>query len=600
MKRRNGIQWSTVVLAAAFAASVAAGVLGGKDYPEPGQAWTDVAYRVLTMFTINASFDRKPVPLLLDIARFLSPATLAGAVVALALSAFRERLRALGLRLFARGHVVFVGAADGSATIAEDLAAARRVVFLVPADREAPVDAIADSGAELVRAPSLEAGWRRVGAARAAYVFVMEDNDAAALAAARGLERFLAAEGRDPKPAVFTAYSDDFALRVARELAEADRNSGRTGGAGPSGFVERPFNLEQQLARAVVDRCLPALAPSPGALSAGAIRVAIFGFGDLGQALAVELAQLAHFPGTARLELAVVDRRAPELVAAFLERHPALPEIAGLSVLDAAAWRDALAERPPALALVARDDAALAFDDARALRQLSEARRAAKPGHPGTAIVLVRPLDGRDAFPDRADCAAFLAERRVEYVDPADELRGEDLIRNAERADAIAKAIHYSWFAKPGEPWNRARMDAEWAALPDILRDSNRYAARHFALKLRWLGWDLAPREQAPAATDPSAGAYAFDAIPKRALETLGRMEHRRWSAEKLLAGYRPVGAVDAETYRVLKTLHHLHADFVPWERLDAPTKRNDWNVLIHAAAIAETAGLRIVARPRV
>jgi hypothetical protein len=60
------------------------------------------------------------------------------------------------------------------------------------------------------------------------------------------------------------------------------------------------------------------------------------------------------------------------------------------------------------------------------------------------------------------------------------------------------------------------------------MQDSNRAAADHVAIVLRWL------RERGRDVTAPD---FTWDAAE---LDTLAECEHRRWAAQKLMAGWEP------------------------------------------------------------
>jgi hypothetical protein len=97
-----------------------------------------------------------------------------------------------------------------------------------------------------------------------------------------------------------------------------------------------------------------------------------------------------------------------------------------------------------------------------------------------------------------------------------------------------------------------------WEELDEDFKDSNRHQADHRPIKARALGALLA-----------AAGVRAPTA---EHIEILARMEHRRWSAERILDGWRYApGPKNVE----LKT----NPTLVPWEQLPEKFKERDREV---------------------
>jgi len=587
--------WGGTVVVALFAASVVCGAIGWYQYEGVAMSlsWTDIAYRLLTLFTINASFDAPNVPPLLDLARFLAPAALAGTAIFVATRFFRARLSAARARFLYRGHVVFCGYNPRAVRLAIDIVPFRRVVFALDATDATAVaeatQAVEAIGATAVVGAGVSAALRRVGVGRASTVFVMGDSDRDAQEMSLCAMDFLRTVRPDRRPATFVEYSDDLSLRVAREHSDARAASERS----VSLPVMRPFNLDSQLAREIVDRHL-----AVAKLDRGANRVAIFGFDALGQALAFEIAQLFHFPDLARPRVTVIDQGAREKWDTYRARHPGVEGVAEFHVMELGEWEDNPEPILPSLALIAMPDAALAFETARALRQMSVIAecQGALSRATDTAIMVIPPIGDDSSYPSSGGSAAFCAALDITVI-PTDELiNGMSVINRAERCDALARGIHFSWLS-PGavgqsagsEPaWAPSALEAEWERLSDTLRDSNRYAARHLVVKLRSLGFVLVP-----AGTGRSPAKFDLASVSAEDADRIGRMEHNRWVAEKTLAGYLPIpsSAAHKADYRAT---YRLHPNLVPWEALSPEDRSKDLNVLRRLDDVLRSASLTL------
>lgn len=579
------------VICALFAASIVCGSIGWQEYigGEMSLTWTDIAYRLLMLFTVNASFDEPNVPLLLDIARFLSPLTLAGTVIFVTLSFFKARLTAFMVRTFYRKHAVFYGCGARSLVIASDIVKARRVVFLLEERDESVLDGIAEIGAvALSGSSSVQSAFRQAALHRASWFFVMPTSDIASQSISHAAEDFLMARHGTKRPSIFVEYTDDFSLRIAREQSEA-RSAKKS--ASSDYISMHPFNLELQLAREVVDGCQPDFASMHEPF-----HTAVFGFDKLGQMLAFEAAQMFHFPDLKPPRVTIIDRDIEAKWKDFLLRHPGFDRIANVRIVEASDWSCAPDAETPSLALISFSDSALAFDTGRILRQRSLAISPSAPERRAvmTKIVIIPSVDSAEQYPALEYCRDFLEINGIDIIATDAVLNGMDIINRAESCDALAKGIHYSWMAKPGEVWDTAIVDGEWAKLSDTLRDSNRYAARHLFVKLKFLGWNTASAKDRRVSPD-SSPQFDFSALDEYQLERLSRLEHNRWIAEKYLAGYLPTMCVDPDTYRIHKNNNHLHGNLVPWENLSRDDQLKDTNALLFAPEIAKTAGLRLV-----
>jgi hypothetical protein len=150
-----------------------------------------------------------------------------------------------------------------------------------------------------------------------------------------------------------------------------------------------------------------------------------------------------------------------------------------------------------------------------------------------------------------------------------------------ESQDILARAIHEAYVNKQWREGQRAPENANlvaWEMLPEEMKDSNRQQADHIAVKLRAIGYSAHP-----VSRDEST---AFEFTTEE-VELLAEMEHRRWHAERLLAGwsYDP-GTRDLER----KTNPYL----VDWEQLPEQIKDYDRHTVREIPAFLAKAGFEI------
>lgn len=116
-------------------------------------------------------------------------------------------------------------------------------------------------------------------------------------------------------------------------------------------------------------------------------------------------------------------------------------------------------------------------------------------------------------------------------------------------ADQRAAEIHLAYDRKFGGS-ETVPASGRWQDLPETYVAANRAAADHGAIKQ----WDAAASELEGEAL----------------IEALAEAEHRRWSTERLLAGWVPAGESERDNAR------RLHPDLRPWAELGEEAREKD------------------------
>lgn len=127
------------------------------------------------------------------------------------------------------------------------------------------------------------------------------------------------------------------------------------------------------------------------------------------------------------------------------------------------------------------------------------------------------------------------------------------------RLDQVAKGIHDAYLAselRKGEMRGSRPSLVEWHELPEVMRQSNRSQADHIPIKQQTLG--LSQSEDV--------------------IELLAVAEHRRWMAERIVAGWRygPPPRVDDR---------RLHPSIKPYEELSKDEKQKDRDTILTVLA---------------
>ena len=499
-------------------------------------SWLDLVYFTIRLFTLSYDLQGEvtpyvtSVPALLQVARFLAPATVIYAAAKTFTLAAAYQINVWGLRRW-RGHAVVCGAGKRGRQVAFALRAEGRQVVVI--ERVGEAETLAELRATGVRViigsatdPAHQAQARLQEAGMVVAATPSEESN---------LEVALAASRRN------ATGSMEILVHASRQFAglfEQQPPFDRIRQSVHARFFDHDVSAARLLLQEFATNLATELARQPRPP-----RLFLAGDGSLLPELLGAAVTQCHyaFAGVPRLVVATADgevlrRRFPIL-------HPQLGQVAEVNFLEltsADLARLELASLPGGadfdLVFVAcRDD----------LDTLSLARRLAQQGV-GTAyrtVACLRPS---------TNLMRLLATKQPI---PGVEIR--DLVELGCRADVLlhgeldreARAIHEGYVqtqtaAGATEATNPALV--VWENLPESLRQANRAQADHIPVKLRALGV----------------------ARTEAMLEALAEAEHRRWMAEKIVAGWRHAEQRD--------NARKLHPSLKPYSQLSEPEKQKD------------------------
>ena len=500
---RRWATWPLAVIVALLAFGL--GYLGFHTAVGEGRSVWDVSYLSLQLFTLESGNAAGPSPpLSLEIARLLAPATTGFAICLGLVRWFREEIDHGKMRR-RDGHVVVVGLGWLGLALVERLVAQDRAVTAIALD----LDDQANASVRRLKVPTIIGDARDVDVLRearvdrASHVVVLagadETNAETALSIGR-LER--------NRPQVCVAHIRDpqlCAMLRTRVLS----------GHGTDGFRLEFFNVAEEAAAIMLDHHASFLTGDEP------ISVGVIGDNDVADAVIAEAARIRRAAGHGPLDIVLAGPR--EVIGRLAARYTHLTESATIEVVPG----------PPgsvgAVSVEALDRCGAVFvcldQDTTAISlSLEVAGRLAPPTivalgeWTGLASLLAAPNR------DRSSVHPFLLHRQV--------LESDLLLAGI--GGRMARAIHQNYVAvrrqedPPPDPLDPALAD--WRDLSEEYRVSNRAQAAHIGTKLHAIGCGLAPLDDwdAPPASLTSAE-----------VETLARLEHERFVAERLASGWK-------------------------------------------------------------
>ena len=539
--------------------------------------WSIPIFQTAQLFLLNSGVE-EGIPIanngLLVVAR-LCAATLfvviSGAVIRRVLADVLKQLKSQSLTK----HTVICGLGQVGTQILEDLAVVNRAerCILIERNPDHPgLDRARRLGAVVMLGDATLADLLRDARVTSAdEIFVVTGDDSINLEIAAEISRLFEQGKVDRQSRPLHVYIHILDTHFATSLRPYS-----TALQGSPHVHIQVFNVPQLAATKLVTEQLWEYAPR------GSDEVAHFvllGFGGMGQALALQLAQLAHFPNHKRSRFTIADQDIDKLALPFLCRfgrftswtHDASTFRPGLSTFEPQAdhWdfndhplpnalridsEDAIQyvcnaqfwELPagranesfaikliqefvqpsvkPSIFICGQDDHDN-FERAVQLRELLVCQGRAEipifvwlPHQPALADTLTRTNEG-NFFPF-GECQT--AASYIEITKPLREIVGQKIHddyerRSAERAEARGETYSIQ----------------SWPAIPHAFRESSKIAADHMLIKLQYVGVKLT-RKDAHSKRMKFQGEF----YPETK-QTLAIMEHYRWVAERLLAGWR-------------------------------------------------------------
>jgi RyR domain len=304
------------------------------------------------------------------------------------------------------------------------------------------------------------------------------------------------------------------------------------------------------------------------------VHLVIVGFGPMGQDLALHAGRIGHFangvPKDRRIRITVVDGDAKTKVDEFRTRHPKVDKVYDFLVPEADPTAPTFLTTLDDLSRESRERKelltyAICFEK----ESMANDRENLQIGIDLSRLTKDRPVQTLIYQSTRCGFAAlFPAEAggpalntRLHAFGMIEEIYSWDVLLH-ESEDQVARAVHEVY----AEYRRREKVIVDtWDVLPDGFKESNRHAADHIPVKLRALGYHDAPLQP---------GRSRIEDFSDEDVHLLAQMEHRRWCAERWLAGWEH----GPETIRAKK----ISKDLVEWGDLTPEEQKKDYEQ-IHA-----------------
>ena len=334
------------------------------------------------------------------------------------------------------------------------------------------------------------------------------------------------------------------------------------------------FSRKETVARQIFEDCAPDLYYRPTNRDGAPLHVLFLGFEALARELIVQTALTAHYPDFRRPLVTVLCREDEKArIARFKHRHPHLHKLVIFRTVyqdpmtvTPDQWESMQVEAPFSVCYVTmRED----VEGILSARRLNRMRRLESMPALNFVVCLnqqsfLAEIIDDDFVPIDVDKSLLPEHTPIEYFETLDRTISIEVVVH-ESLDTLARTLHNNYLDLLRSQGETAAANASmipWSELPAHKKKANQHAAGHMDVKLRCSGCTVR------TADDP-VPAVSFP-LNENNLDILAQMEHRRWMAEKQLAGYSYGSARDEDRL--------LHPDLVDWENLGEDDRDKDRN----------------------
>ena len=551
--------------------------------------WWDVAYSSLQLFIFAAPEETAGWPLHLQMARAMAPLIVLYTAAKAVWRVVKEEVALYGLLFRKRRFVVVCGIGETGFRIARDYCTNtdKRVVVIDNDPLNALAAELKNYGAIVVCGNAMDPlVLIKAQVIYAKELFLCTSDDKANIAIAKNAERLtrrlkesevksLEAIAAAREPAIggeppdtslrcFLCVDSPDIYEVFSVHSFFEINSSR--------FAIRLFNRRETIARNIFRLCAPDLYYRPASRGNEPMHILFIGFEALVREMILQTALTAHYTDFRLPHVTVLCESTLRFkVERFRHRHPHLDRIVDITFVYAdpmtitpETWYEMQTTTHFDVCYVALEHDVEGILSARRLNRLR--RHSGLP--PLNFVVclnqqnfLAEIIDD-DFQPIIMDKIGLPEHEPIEYFECLDETISIDVVVN-EALDALARTLHNAYLntqlANGVSPVGNASL-VPWSELPVHKKKANQHAAAHMDVKLRIANC------VALAADAPEAEVvFPPDDLM---MELLAQLEHRRWMADKHLAGYSYGEQRDEDRM--------LHPDLIPWEQLTEADKEKD------------------------
>lgn len=530
------------------------------------QALSDSAFSTIMLYTFSAPYIESGGNLTLHFARLLAPlATLSALTKIMVQAVYSQAIHAQIRRQ--RGHVVIVGFGQIGQQLARQLlATGAKVTALDPRPTLEAQDLSSRLNVPLVAGDgTLREDLAAVGCARARHIFFVTDADVVNVESA-----IVAGDLIDPDDGWKTNLNIHLnSLQFSHQLEEYERQMALIGEGETSVTM---FSLDDLLAiQLLYENPLYRIAHW---LNHERVHILLVGANDVCERIICNTLLSQRTPSLGKPRITIVDENATAMLGRMRSRYPGLPMICDIEAVDepseATEWISLtehcnMASPLTATILCRSNDipnltAGLELHSLSGRQQLHCGQIFVRRNHESEFLAKLSSTKEIDLSNSLSDFSAAGENVLVTKI------MGDD--------DTLARRIHASYARESSQTGETA---PDWDQLTESHRRSNRRAGEHIWTKLAAAGYRLDDDHSGlPQLAD---GGHALE--EKGFVQAIARLEHERWTADRVLDGWR---------YALVRdNLSRHHPMLKPYDDLPESEKQKDADQVAFLKEILES-----------
>jgi hypothetical protein len=577
--------------------------------------WLSSLYLSLQLFVMNSGGVPGPIPMTLEVSRFLAPALTAGGIFIALWEPLNQNYVLFKIR-FWKEHIIVCGLSRKAELLILDYLKHHEKAKIVVIDsnpEHGSISHMRKRGVIVLEGNAIDEDLlNKANVLNARYLLALTNDEKVNIHVAQKATHIYNQHPASILPdniLQIVLHIDDFyTMNIFKEFHEKAIPENAQFRKGGSKIDYHVFSIYQLAAIFMIDNFSPDKYVSLTEPDDPAAHLLIVGDNLSAQFLILEAAQMCHFANLKRTRITVVADDVAHISNKIESLYPFLVNAVELAYVNTNDFFDGtypVACDDIAVCFVALDDDGKSVYYSRKLRQhfyaqsqrtketsLKSFNRYAdfEKSLPPIKVILPRNTALVHIF---KDVAYDMQALNIEMLNMDEQICNKRMIvDNRKEEDFIAKHIHYEW-AKGQAEKNKTpigSMQDEWDKIKDSQKDSNRLPARHLFIKLRFVHADLTD--------DPEGEELDFDSFAPEIWDKIARMEHNRWNAEKYINGFVRIDSVkDKNLGAFLKGNLKCHWDLIPFDELSPEIQAYDTFTFRMAPVIAHLNKKRILKR---
>ncbi|MEP6646373.1 MAG: NAD(P)-binding protein [Saprospiraceae bacterium] len=552
-------------------------------------------YLSLQLFVLNSGGVPDPLPLFLEITRFLAPAVTASGIFLVIWEPFYENFLLFKIKYW-KNHIVVCGLSKKAELLIlnflENEKEKFKIILIEPNTEHSRIDHLKNKGVIVLHGSGTdEEMLHKANIVTAKYLLALtNDEKTNILIAQRATDIY----NQFPEKAlkydilqVIVHIDDFYTMNIFKEFHEKATKVDAHRRKGLIKIDYHVFSMYQLAATFMVDTFSPDKYVSLSDEDDPPAHLLILGDNIATQYLILEAAQMYHFANLKKIKITVVAEDKGPIEKKIKTLYPFLSNTVDIryeSTEDFFTSPGPVHTDDISLCFIALEEDGKSVYYARKLRQYLFIEGEVSKLRSLSSFNLVKnfslsPPPIKVLLPRTTALVNIFDDLTREMNDLNIELFNMDvvicnkktIVDNRKEEDFIAKHIHYEWVQHQAvkNKTVAGTMQEEWDKLKDAQKDSNRLPARHLYIKLRYVKAEL---------SDTDLGEVLnFEDIEESLWDKIARMEHNRWNAEKYINGYVLIDKVEDRNLGIfLKDNLKCHWDLVSFDELDYETQEYD------------------------